>query len=75
MRVCCVCVCVCVCVWQGTRTHTNTHTHTSPPSAAPWLLRLEMDALMMVDKKLEMDAIEAKIKDEFAVRGGGVIWT
>ena len=35
-------------------------------SAAPWLLRLEMDHLMMVDKKLEMDAIEAKIKEEFA---------
>jgi DNA-directed RNA polymerase II subunit RPB1 len=33
--------------------------------AAPWLLRLEFDASMMVDKKLEMDAIEARIRDEF----------
>jgi len=31
-----------------------------------------MDALMMVDKKLEMDAIEAKIKEEFTVRRWGV---
>jgi hypothetical protein len=32
-----------------------------------------MDQVMMVDKKLEMDAIEARIKDEFTV-GGGAVW-
>jgi hypothetical protein len=29
-----------------------------------------MDSMMMVDKKLEMDVIESKIKDEFQVGGG-----
>ncbi|GBF99636.1 DNA-directed RNA polymerase II subunit 1-like, partial [Raphidocelis subcapitata] len=33
--------------------------------AAPWLLRMEMDSAMMVDKKLEMDGVEARIRDEF----------
>eukprot|EP00271_Cylindrocystis_brebissonii_P003385 TRINITY_DN1429_c0_g6_i1.p1 TRINITY_DN1429_c0_g6~~TRINITY_DN1429_c0_g6_i1.p1 ORF type:complete len:1954 (-),score=319.86 TRINITY_DN1429_c0_g6_i1:2079-7940(-) len=38
---------------------------TRPDSMSPWLLRIELDRVMMVDKKLTMQAIGEKIKQEF----------
>jgi hypothetical protein len=52
---------------------------TSPPQQpwcssssrlTPWLLRLVLDNRLTVDKKLTMDGIATRIRQEYQVRGG-----
>jgi hypothetical protein len=38
-----------------------------PERLAPWLLRLTLEKALLVDKRLSMSSIQAKIKEEYDV--------